>query len=109
MPVSCSVGFASFPFIPGAPAGLPWNDVVNLADLALLAAKRMGRNCWVGLHAGAAAQAAGLLARAKSDPDQVLRSAQLRTSSSKSQAETLAALSAEQPTGRSRATPAIQL
>jgi hypothetical protein len=100
--VSCSVGFAAFPFIGGDPAGLAWNDVVNFADLALLAAKRMGRNCWVGLHAGTAAHAAGLPARAQNDAAQAVRSGELRTSSDKGSAETLAALAPQPLAGRGR-------
>ncbi|HMC15549.1 MAG TPA: diguanylate cyclase, partial [Albitalea sp.] len=106
VPVSCSVGFAAFPFIGADPAGLAWNDVVNLADLALLAAKRMGRNCWVGMHAGSVARAAGLLARAQQDAAQAVRSGELRTSSDKDNAETLAALAPQPLMGRSRNAPA---
>ena len=107
VPVSCSVGFACFPFIAAEPAGLPWNDVVNLADLALLAGKRMGRNCWVGLHAGDSARAEGLLARAQHDAQRALRSGELRTTSNKSAAETLDALSWHHAAGRVRALPPV--
>jgi hypothetical protein len=104
VPVTCSVGFACFPFVPGEPGALAWNDVVNLADLALLAAKRMGRDCWVGLHAGSAARAAGLMARAQADAAQAVRGGELRTSSDKASGETLAAL-ATQLAGRGRSAP----
>jgi diguanylate cyclase (GGDEF)-like protein len=106
VPVTCSVGFACFPFVGTEPAALPWTDVVNLADLALLAAKRMGRNCWVGLHAGEAAQAEGLPARAQLDPQRAVRSGELRTTSDKSAAETLDALSWHHA-GRLRAVPGV--
>lgn len=54
---TCSVGFASLPFIPAHPEALGWGDVVAAADAALYAAKRAGRNAWVGLRAGKDARA----------------------------------------------------
>lgn len=49
---TCSVGFASYPFFPGEPDRLNWEQVVNLADECLYAAKHGGRNAWVGVEAG---------------------------------------------------------
>ncbi len=46
---TCSIGFASFPFLPGAPDALSWEDVVELSDRCLYAAKNSGRDGWVGL------------------------------------------------------------
>ena len=48
---TCSIGFACFPFLPRQPRALDWPAIVDLADAALYAAKRAGRNGWVGLHA----------------------------------------------------------
>ena len=50
--LTCSAGFACMPFEPERPQTRSWQQVVNLADLALYAAKGSGRNAWVGLHAG---------------------------------------------------------
>jgi diguanylate cyclase (GGDEF)-like protein len=50
IPVSCSVGFACMPFEPERPQARSWQQVVKLADLGLYAAKRSGRNAWVGVH-----------------------------------------------------------
>jgi len=47
--LTCSIGFASFPFFPSDPTRVSWPDVVNLADRGLYAAKRSGRNAWVGM------------------------------------------------------------
>jgi len=46
-PLSVSIGFACQPFFPGAGEG--WEDTVSLADRALYAAKRSGRDAWVGI------------------------------------------------------------
>ena len=48
---TCSIGFACFPFIREAPAALTWEQVVDVADHALYAAKKSGRNRSVGLIA----------------------------------------------------------
>ncbi len=46
---TCSLGFCCYPFLPERPEDLPWEMVVDLADKCLYAAKRAGRNAWVGL------------------------------------------------------------
>ena len=48
---TCSLGFAMYPLYPSAPDRFSWQDVVNLADQGLYAAKRGGRNAWVGVRA----------------------------------------------------------
>ncbi len=57
--VTCSVGFACVPFEPERPLARSWQQVVNLADLGLYAAKRAGRNAWVGVHTAAGRGALG--------------------------------------------------
>jgi diguanylate cyclase (GGDEF)-like protein len=47
--ITCSIGFAAFPFDLAMPDALGWDAVVALADQAGYAAKRAGRNAWVGL------------------------------------------------------------
>ena len=59
IPVSCSVGFACMPFEPERPQARGWQQVVNLADLGLYAAKRSGRDAWVGVHAASGRGAGG--------------------------------------------------
>jgi diguanylate cyclase (GGDEF)-like protein len=57
--VTCSIGFACVPFELERPASRTWQQVVNLADLGLYAAKRSGRNAWVGVHTVVGRGAAG--------------------------------------------------
>ncbi len=47
---TCSIGFASFPFLPDKPHLLSWSEVVEVADKGLYIAKHGGRNAWVGLR-----------------------------------------------------------
>ena len=75
LPMTVSIGFACLPFVPAAPQALDWEAVLSLADQALYAAKRLGRNRWVGLAAGPATDAAhadGLPQRAHADPQACL-------------------------------------
>lgn len=46
---TASLGFAIYPFYQQNPDALGWEQVVNVADRALYAAKKAGRDCWVGI------------------------------------------------------------
>ncbi|MDE2276186.1 MAG: diguanylate cyclase, partial [Burkholderiales bacterium] len=94
--LSASIGFACLPFVEPEPRALGWEEVVKLADLALFAAKRLGRNAWVGLHATPSAHAEGLLARLQAGPQRALDEGEVRLSSSHPAPAAQAALLARQ-------------
>lgn len=64
-----SVGFAVYPFSPGRPRAVGWQEIVDIADLGLYAAKRGGRNRWVGVEAGAVGNPEDLLRHLREDPE----------------------------------------
>lgn len=47
--LTCSAGFAGFPFFAAQPGRFSWEQTLNLADQCLYRAKEKGRNRWVGL------------------------------------------------------------
>jgi diguanylate cyclase (GGDEF)-like protein/PAS domain S-box-containing protein len=71
---TCSVGFASYPFEPRHPEAVGWQQVIDLADMALYQAKRGGRNTWRGLVAGDQARAEALA----SDPMKAILAGAIR-------------------------------
>ena len=56
LPVTCSIGFASFPFHADEPRLANWSEVTRLADQALYLAKEGGRNRWAGIEAAGKAR-----------------------------------------------------
>jgi len=74
--VTCSIGFACYPFQPGEPGRLGWRDVLTLADRAQYIAKRSGGNAWAWLQPseGTALQSAdALAARIATDTEGMVR------------------------------------
>ena len=47
--LSCSIGFAFYPFDRARPNFFSWEQVVGVADRALYVAKESGRNAWAGI------------------------------------------------------------
>ncbi len=60
--ITCSIGFAEYPFAAGMTEVDDWETLVNIADLALYRAKNDGRNTWIGLRPGPHFNAATLAA-----------------------------------------------
>ena len=48
--LSCSIGFAFYPFLSSNPRLFNWEQVMAVADRALYVAKKSGRNAWVGVY-----------------------------------------------------------
>jgi len=59
---TCSIGFASFPFLEKHPHETTWQEVLAIADRMLFLAKDIGRNSWAGVSQ-AVGEPAGELAR----------------------------------------------
>lgn len=74
---TCSVGWAPFPFLPEAPQAVSWEEVVQLADRCLYAAKHGGRDRSVGLTAVRGLRGAGLARRIADDFDALAAAGQL--------------------------------
>ena len=53
IPMTCSIGWAAFPWITSQPDALSVDDVLVLADRSMYAAKEAGRNYAVGIAPGA--------------------------------------------------------
>jgi diguanylate cyclase (GGDEF)-like protein len=70
---TCSIGFACHPFISANPLALSWQEVVAMIDMALYAAKRAGRNAWVGLGATHRTEGASLMAQLKASPRETVK------------------------------------
>ena len=69
--MSCSIGFAMYPFVPSAPNLLNWEQVVHMADRGLYEAKGSGRNRYVGIFAARNADPRAVLKRMDDDLEQL--------------------------------------
>ena len=72
--VTCSIGFAPYPFLCGHPQAVGWKEVLALADAALYAAKNSGRNSWVGFTGNDQAELGSMLAVLRAAPETALHS-----------------------------------
>jgi diguanylate cyclase (GGDEF)-like protein len=88
--VTCSIGYAPYPFFREQLDALSWEQAVSVADRALYVAKASGRNAWVGFTPGLAALPIhGLFGAVCHDVQQVVGEGTLRVSSSLPEAQPL--------------------
>lgn len=71
--LTCSIGFTCYPAGLGDLERLSLEQVVNLADRALYAAKKAGRNAWVGLIGTPSTDIAEVERWMRGEPDSVVR------------------------------------
>ncbi len=80
--IGCSVGWAVFPFLPRDADLFAWDEVVDIADHCLLAAKSSGRDCWVGLSVGPSLNADTFFPRLRTSVTAMAESGELVVSTS---------------------------
>jgi diguanylate cyclase (GGDEF)-like protein len=70
--LTCSIGFAAFPFLPLDRARFGWQEVLDVSDTCLYAAKHAGRNRTVGVIAGDTRDPETLVQRIRQSLDDVV-------------------------------------
>jgi diguanylate cyclase (GGDEF)-like protein len=105
-PVSrtCCIGFAPFPFEGARPRAHGWEAVMEVADQALLAAKRLGRDAWIGVEPAESALIDGSIGNW--DVAALVRSGKLRVVTGPSNGADRAAAALAEVAGLARMLPA---
>jgi diguanylate cyclase (GGDEF)-like protein len=80
--LTCSIGFAAFPFLAEDAARIGWEEVVDVADVCLYAAKHAGRNCWVGGFVNDCSSPDTIIARVRQSAAELIASGELTIVSS---------------------------
>jgi diguanylate cyclase (GGDEF)-like protein len=75
--LTCSIGFAAYPFLRNEPGRVTWEEVVDIADICLYAAKHEGRNRWIGVVAGQSGHPGTLVERMRASLDVVVASGEV--------------------------------
>lgn len=76
--VTCSIGYAAYPALPGRCEGPGWESVLNLADAATYLAKREGRDRGIGFELLRAGLPEDFAARLHRDPEWLAAAGWLR-------------------------------
>ena len=72
IPITCSIGFACYPFIPGCPQVIEWSEVIEIADKALAAARKTGHSGYVGIMATENTRSENLMERIRKNLKELL-------------------------------------
>jgi diguanylate cyclase (GGDEF)-like protein len=89
LPKTCSIGFASFPFLQKQPRILSWTQTIELADQALYIVKRSGRDGWAGLCSTERTRPEEVLRRLTQATANAIRDGELQLKTSSSLKETI--------------------
>ncbi len=80
--MSCSIGFASYPFITHLPGAIDWKGVIAVATHALYAVKKSGRNNWIGIAGTGITTPEKFLERLRKETDHLIESGELTVETS---------------------------
>lgn len=82
---TCSIGVSHYPFVPGRPYGLNWEQIVDIADKAVYLAKVRGRDGWVAIHGTEKADiedGAAFIKKLKEEFDDMIDNGEIKVESS---------------------------
>jgi len=80
--LTCSIGLASYPFMPQYPDCLDWEQVIAVADKALYLSKKSGRNMYVNIMSTSNDRTEGLFEAIQKDLKSLIDSGELTIQSS---------------------------
>lgn len=79
---TCSIGYSYYPFYEDSPSTYTWEQVVDIADISLYAAKKTSRNAWVGIYGKPSDPNKLNYSQLSVDPQQTLDNTSLRMENS---------------------------
>ncbi|MEM9102752.1 MAG: two-component regulator propeller domain-containing protein, partial [Pseudomonadota bacterium] len=80
--LTCSIGFAVHPFFALYNEALTWEQLIDLADQALYAAKKTSRNAWIGLRGEATGRERRILSHLDKDIEEFVNKGDIKVFSS---------------------------
>ncbi|QBG36561.1 ligand-binding sensor domain-containing diguanylate cyclase [Litorilituus sediminis] len=86
---TCSIGFACFPFVQKYQPDLTWEQVIEIADKCLYAAKNTQRNAWLGVYGAQDSDSETFMESLFEDPGALLNAKAMRLVTSISPEKTI--------------------